>query len=554
MTTGCKAILIDRRHLTIRSTQTDQDPRPLSTAVLVVGEGDIAWFAAGELAAAGYGVVALNPAARSVRGQPESDSSGRVEVWQGASLIDIWGFPGAFRVLARMENGRHAEADVGAIIVASDCSMNSPFPAWRLEESDRILTLARLEGMLASGAVGIGGHAGSPRTHVLISGFVHPSHPVSQKRGMEAAVQLAAETGSRVIFLLEDLKVADAGLERLSRKARDAGVIFVKLTDSVPVIDRDEAGIRVSYNDEALGGRVIVRPDRIVVEEAYAPAPYTAQLAALLGIDTDPAGYLQGDNVHNQPIFTNRTGIWVAGQARGPASRRQCREEAEAAAYEAARLLGTGKTQPLEDRIRLDTRKCTICLTCYRLCPHRAISYVNRRPVFSTLACRACGICVAECPMNAIQLNRSSDDSTKTRDLGPDTRAAEAGHAIVAFCCRNSAYEAAGAAAAMNARLPDGLELVPVPCAGNVAPEDILRAFRRGAAGVMVLGCHHESCKSGTGSRIALRRTRGVQDMLREMGVENRRLVFETLASSTPMEFAAVVDRMMEMNKVNPER
>jgi coenzyme F420-reducing hydrogenase delta subunit/Pyruvate/2-oxoacid:ferredoxin oxidoreductase delta subunit len=538
--------------LTIRSTQADQDFRPLSTAVLVVGEGDIAWFAAGELAAAGYGVVVLNPAARSVRGQPESDSKGRVEVWQGASLIDIWGFPGAFHVLARMENGRHAEADVGAIIVASDCSMNSPFPAWRLEESDRILTLARLEGMLASGAGGIGGHAGSPRTHVLISGFVHPAHPLSQKRGMEAAVQLAAETGSRVIFLLEDLKVADAGLERLSRKARDAGVIFVKLTDSVPVIDRDEAGIRISYNDEALGGRVIVRPDRIVVEEAYAPAPYTAQLAALLGIDTDPAGYLQGDNVHNQPIFTNRTGIWVAGQARGPASRRQCREEAEAAAYEAARLLGTGKTQPLEDRIGLDTRKCTICLTCYRLCPHRAISYVNRRPVFSTLACRACGICVAECPMNAIRLKGSSDDPTKAGDRGQAARAADGevdtGGAIVAFCCRNSAYDAAGAAAAMNARLPDGLELVPVPCAGNVAPEDILRAFRRGAAGVMVLACHDESCKSVTGSRMARHRTRGVRDMLADAGIPAGRLFFGTLAPSEAAEFAAAVERMRRMN------
>lgn len=514
-----------------------------------MGEGEIARFAAGELANAGCGVVLLDPLGRSASAPQPCDPGGRVQVWEAASIIEFEGFPGAFRVLARLKDGRHREAVVGAVIVASDCATASPFPAWGLDESDRAVSLGRLEEILSSGQSLAGGHADPPATCVFLSGFVHSTHPLSQKRGMAAALQLAAEEGCRVIFLLEDLKVADPGVERLSRTAREAGVIFVKSAGSPPAIEQEGDELRVSYYDEALGAGVVLRPDRIVLEEACGPAPYMEALAALLGIETDAQGYLQGDNVRNQPVFTNRTGIWVAGQAKGPAPRRQCLEEAEAAAYEAVQLLASGEPRFSEDQIRLDTRKCTICLTCYRLCPHRAISYVNRRPVFSNLACRTCGICVAECPMNAIQLNGSSGDSTKARDLSPDTRAAEAGDAIVAFCCRNSAYEAAGAAAAMGMRLPQGVELVPVPCAGNVAPEDVLRVFRRGAAGVMVLACHDESCKSVAGSRMARHRTRDVKDMLADAGIPAGRLFFGTLAPSGAAEFAAAVERMRRMNQ-----
>ncbi len=47
---------------------------------------------------------------------------------------------------------------------------------------------------------------------------------------------------------------------------------------------------------------------------------------------------------------------------------------------------------------------CTMCETCYISCPDVAISFDKERPTFSSApeVCKSCGICINECPRNAI--------------------------------------------------------------------------------------------------------------------------------------------------------
>ncbi|MCP4668059.1 MAG: hydrogenase iron-sulfur subunit, partial [Deltaproteobacteria bacterium] len=300
-----------------------------------------------------------------------------------------------------------------------------------------------------------------------------------------------------------------------------------------------EERCRVSYDDESLGRNVAISPDLLVLEEAYRPAKETAHLGHILGIHLDGHGFFQGDNVYNLPIFTNRTGIWVAGSARGPLSLEEGLQEAKATALEVSKLLGEGKQRAAENRVQLDPRKCAICLTCYRLCPHRAVSYVNRRPAFSDLACRACGICAAECPMDAIQMHAYTDDFLKSqiRDLNQTP-------SILAFCCQNSAHEAAHLAALSGVALPATMKLIKVPCAGKVDGDYILSAFRSGADGVMVLACHHESCKSIHGSHMAQWRVEALHAALEESGLEKERLLFGTLAPGMMSDFVKMSQEM----------
>ncbi|MDA8418670.1 MAG: 4Fe-4S binding protein, partial [Desulfobacteraceae bacterium] len=55
--------------------------------------------------------------------------------------------------------------------------------------------------------------------------------------------------------------------------------------------------------------------------------------------------------------------------------------------------------------------RCVACLTCVRVCPW-GVPKIDAQGVADIRAkdCRACGICVGECPAQAIRLNESEDE------------------------------------------------------------------------------------------------------------------------------------------------
>ena len=79
---------------------------------------------------------------------------------------------------------------------------------------------------------------------------------------------------------------------------------------------------------------------------------------------------------------------------------------------------------------------------------------------------------------------------------------------IVAFCCNWCSY--AGADLAGNNRLayPAEVKIIRVPCSCRVNPMFILRAFQRGADGVILCGCHPGDCHYTSGNYYARRRRR----------------------------------------------
>ena len=77
---------------------------------------------------------------------------------------------------------------------------------------------------------------------------------------------------------------------------------------------------------------------------------------------------------------------------------------------------------------------------------------------------------------------------------------------IVAFCCNWCSY--AGADLAGNNRLnyPADVKIIRVPCSCRVNPMFILRAFQRGADGVILCGCHPGDCHYTSGNYYTRRR------------------------------------------------
>ena len=536
----------------------------ISTKVLVAGSGPVAHMSALELAKMGHQVL-LCSEGPSLAGNTHlwgSEDPGpyptgslieelkddpKIEIVAPAEILKFQGSPGHYQVTLTGNGGAGLTREIGAVILSIEPSPEANFKSWGVNESEKIKGLSGLESGLISPEDDPFLAGDSAKKIVFLCGFTHHSNPFSQKRAIEAAAKLASEGKNMVIFLLDHFQVADYGLERLTHKAREAGILFVKLTGINPEVETEKEKVMVSYYDQELGEKVTISPDLLVLEEAYKPSKGMGRLADMLGITTNRSGFLQGDNIYNQPIYTNRNGIWVVDSTKGPASLLEGIEEAKAAALDIHQFLGETGQVVAEKRLLFDEIKCGKCLTCYRSCPHHAISYFEVKPLFHHLACKACGICAAACPMDAIQIAHFTDNEIiwEIENAASDQPAQNKGEStrLVAFCCENSAFDSARLASLIGLPLPKGLELVRVPCAGRVDVQYLLKALENGADGVMIIGCHHESCKSITGSSLARKRIEVIRNAIGDVGLEKERLFFESCAPGMGWEFSKIAKK-----------
>ena len=67
---------------------------------------------------------------------------------------------------------------------------------------------------------------------------------------------------------------------------------------------------------------------------------------------------------------------------------------------------------------------------------------------------------------------------------------------IVAFCCNWCSYAGADLAGSSRLSYPADVKIIRVPCSCRVNPMFILRAFEKGADGVIMCGCHPGDCHS----------------------------------------------------------
>ncbi len=448
----------------------------------------------------------------------------KLEVLENTRLVKAAGVAGDYTV--RLAAGDTVtERTVGAIVVATDQFVQPLHEAYGLTLSSEVLSLSQMEEKIAAGAVA-GLSVG------FLAGLAQNGNPLNMQRIFKS-VRALGEAGGTAAVYVDDLKLADNGLDRLYKEGRDKGAVYFKMKEP-PAID----GTTLRFMDNVLGQEVETTHDLLVVDENIVPDAANAALAEILEIHRTPSGFLQKDNVHRFPVNTNRRGIYVAGNARNMENVTDCVTDADNVVLELATLF---RQERVTDRIAVvDREKCAICLTCYRCCPHGAI-YWDDKAVISPVACQGCGICASECPQEAIQLELLSDDDI-TSQIKEGLGTTPAG--MVVFGCENSAVQAAATARQFGLDLPDNLIMVEVPCAGKVDLSYILTAFVEGAAGVLVMACHDGNCKSEYGSNYARWRVQEVLKMLDETGIDRNRLAFVTLAANMAPDFAGAVNEM----------
>jgi quinone-modifying oxidoreductase, subunit QmoB len=511
----------------------------LTGPTLIIGSGTCARDVARHLVSEGFQTVIA--AANETGGErplltADTPVCGSVEVLTGARLSACRGFIGQFDATFT-QKGATLKRRVAHIVIAEDNQWIPNFDLYRLRTGSAVQSLSAFKKEFA-----LRPETFANRRVVFLHGLRLESEPVLAEAVFRSALELQTVSGARAHVLTGNLKVAGNGLEALYRDAKSAGTLFFKFTDTQPTIDQKETGpMAIEFRDEITGHDYRLSPDITVVDERIVPAAYVEHLAAVLGLSRGPAGFLQTENVHRLPVFTNRRGILAVGPARAVLSPAEVEREA---ACGALAVLGLAKldAHPQVEMAEIDPGHCIRCLTCFRLCPYGAVNKGDRIAVVAD-ACRGCGICVAECPRGAIQLGsiRTMIEKEDTSISASETPAAAP--RMVVFACARSADKARVLAEGDGQKTPDNLKVVIVPCAGAVSVQQILSAFAGGAAGVMVLTCHIDNCHSETGNRHARQRVDYLVEHLDRMGFGGDRLEMATLAANMPTEYADMTRR-----------
>ncbi len=124
---------------------------------------------------------------------------------------------------------------------------------------------------------------------------------------------------------------------------------------------------------------------------------------------------------------------------------------------------------------------------------------------------------------------------------------------IVGFLCNWCSYAGADLAGVSRIQYPPTLRIVRVMCSGRIHPTLILEAFRSGADGVLVAGCHLGDCHYLSGNYKTQNRVLMLKKVLEQLGLEPERLRLEWVSASEGDRFAKVVkDMTEEMKKLGP--
>ena len=113
---------------------------------------------------------------------------------------------------------------------------------------------------------------------------------------------------------------------------------------------------------------------------------------------------------------------------------------------------------------------------------------------------------------------------------------------LTAFVCNWCTYTGADLAGTSRLQMAANVRIIRLPCTGRIDPLFILKAFERGADGVIVSGCHPADCHYTSGNYHARRRFAVFNDLMEFVGIDPGRLTFSWVSASEGAKWRDVVN------------
>ncbi|MBU1914281.1 MAG: hydrogenase iron-sulfur subunit [Candidatus Thermoplasmatota archaeon] len=124
---------------------------------------------------------------------------------------------------------------------------------------------------------------------------------------------------------------------------------------------------------------------------------------------------------------------------------------------------------------------------------------------------------------------------------------------ILAFCCNWCSYAGADLAGVSRLQMPPNVHVIRVMCSASVKPEYVIKALSHGIDGVLVLGCHIGDCHYMTGNHRTAKRMPLVQKVLKETGIDEKRMKLDWVSAAEGEKFQKVItDFVQDIQKLGP--
>jgi len=117
---------------------------------------------------------------------------------------------------------------------------------------------------------------------------------------------------------------------------------------------------------------------------------------------------------------------------------------------------------------------------------------------------------------------------------------------IVVFACNWCSYAGADTAGVSRIQHQPNFRMIRVMCSGRIQPAFVLRAFEKGADGVLISGCHIGDCHYIFGNERALEQFDKTVNMVKLLGIESGRLRLEWISAAEGGRFAGVIDEFTD--------
>ena len=120
---------------------------------------------------------------------------------------------------------------------------------------------------------------------------------------------------------------------------------------------------------------------------------------------------------------------------------------------------------------------------------------------------------------------------------------------ILGTICNWCSYAGADLAGGARIQYPPDVRTIRIMCTGRVDMLFIMKAFSDGADSVLVSGCHFGDCHYLEGNYKAAKRMFMVKSLLKNIGLDDRRLRMTFVSASEGAKWAQVITDVVETTK-----
>jgi heterodisulfide reductase subunit A len=477
---------------------------------------------------------------------------------------EMEGFIGNF-VVTLQKNGSNQleQINVGTIIVATGAEAFKPAGMYGYDENDNIITQLELEQLLKKGELK------EPKKVVMIqcvgarekTGRTYCSRICCMVALNNALLLKKLYPDVEVNILFRDLQTYGE-YEDFYREARANFINFTRYDQDKPpkVASKPDGKLAVTVYDVYLGAEVEMESDLLVLSTPLIQHEDGRKLSPVLKVPLGSDGFFFEAHPKLRPVDFSSDGIYVCGTAHGPKDVTESIAQACAAASRAGIPMALRKIKAGAVKATVDKDVCVNCDTCVVSCIFNAVEAESfGLPNIIEANCKGCGVCAAECPMGAMQLIHFTDEQIvaaiealfKPKKLAGSSESFEP--IILCFACQWCSYGAADLAGVSRIQYPPNVRILRVPCSGRVDVLHVLKAFQKGADGVIITGCHIGDCHYIDGNLKAKDRVDVMKKSLGAIGIDPKRLEIGFASSSEGQKFATMMTNFVEkIRKLGP--